>query len=260
MIQNSIQAFRMNRANKPTAQTVEKTKRSGLLARQQVADTQAQMVNATEGMRRVTNTPEYDPAAKIEEWIKEVEDIRAERMANLGEQEGLASSLRPEIRYENEFRGTVEPPEKIKADSEFTSAVANLADKYNISESEVYAVIQGESAFNPKATNKSGATGLFQIMPDTAKEIGTTTEDILNMSPAEQVAVYDKYLARWNYTGDNRLGIMQAAPAFADRGPDEVIYAKGSAAWKQNPGWRELNDGPITVKSINNYYAKKATK
>lgn len=257
MIQNSIQAFRMNRANRQTTQTTEKTKRSGLFAREQATETQAQMINAATGMQRVTETPQYNPAEKIEEWIKEVEDIRAERTSKLEEQEEL---IRPKIRYENEFRGTVEPPEKIKEDSEFTSAVSALADKYSISESEVYAVIQGESRFNPKATNKSGATGLFQFMPGTAEELGTSTEAILNMSPTEQVALYDKYLSRWNYDGKNRLGIMQAAPAYADRGPDEVIYAKDTAAWKQNPGWRELGDGPITVKSINNYYAKRAVK
>ena len=166
-------------------------------------------------------------------------------------------SVRPELRYETEFRGTYEPTGNLKDDSDFTSAVEELAQKRGITTSEVYKVIQGESGFNPKAKNKSGATGLFQFMPATAKMLGVTTSDILKMSPAQQVALYDKYLDKWNYSSSNRLGIMQAAPAFASKGPDEVVYKKGSSAWKQNPGWRELNDGPITVRSINSYYAKQ---
>ena len=168
-----------------------------------------------------------------------------------------STSPRPEPRYETEFQGTVEPTGNIADDADFREAVKALAERRGISTDEIYSVIQGESSFNPRARNRSGAAGLFQIMPESARELGVSTSEILNMSPARQVALYDRYLERWNYNSSNRLGIMQAAPAFADRSPDDVIYAKGSKAWEQNPGWRELNDGPITVRSINSYYARQ---
>ena len=173
------------------------------------------------------------------------------------EEEGLKSSLRPEPRYATEFKGTYKPSGDLASDSEFTASIEKLAKKRGISTSELYKVIQGESSFNPTARNKSGATGLFQIMPGSAKELGVSTGQILKMTPAQQVDLYDKYLGRWNYSSKNRLGIMQAAPAFANREPEAVIYSKGSKAWDQNPGWRELNDGPITVRSINSYYARQ---
>jgi hypothetical protein len=119
-------------------------------------------------------------------------------------------------------------------------------------------VIQGESGFNPTAMNEnSRATGLFQFIPSAAETLGTSVEEIRGMPPAEQVRLYEKYLDTYNYDGSNRLGIMQAAPAYADKDQDAVIYDVGSAAWEQNPGWRELNDGPITVRSINTYYARQ---
>lgn len=166
-------------------------------------------------------------------------------------------SVRPELRYETRFRGVYKPTGDLSKDTSFTSAVEALAEKHGISTSEIYKVIKGESAFNPVAQNKSGAAGLFQFMPDTAKELGTTTDAILRMSPTEQVALYDRYLEKWDYSSSNRLGIMQAAPAFANREPEAVIYGKGTAAWRQNPGWREHGNGPITVRSINSYYAKQ---
>ena len=164
---------------------------------------------------------------------------------------------RPEPRYETEFQGEFGVPGSLGDNAEFTQRIKALADRRGISESELYKVIQGESGGNSRAQNKSGATGLFQFMPDTAKELGTTTKDILSMSPSQQVDLYDKYLDRWNYSGSNRLGIMQAAPAYANSSPETVVYKKDSAAWRQNPGWRELNGGSITVRSINSYYAKQ---
>lgn len=168
-----------------------------------------------------------------------------------------SSSPRPEPRYATEFEGTYEPQGDLREDEDFINAIEELADRRGISTSELYKVIQGESGFNPRAQNASGATGLFQFMPATARELGTSIERIKEMSPREQVELYDRYLERWDYNSNNRLGIMQAAPAFANREEDAVIYARGSAAWEQNPGWRERGDGDITVRSINNYYARQ---
>lgn len=148
-------------------------------------------------------------------------------------------------------------PEVLKSDPEFEKQINRLVEKYGFSKSEIYKIIQGESSFNPRAQNKSGATGLFQLMPESAAEIGWTTEEIKDMEPAEQVKVYEQYLDRWGYSGNNSLAIMQAAPAFADASSDTVVYKKGSAAWKQNPGWRPANGGDITVGSINEYYRKQ---
>lgn len=259
-MEDTIKQFRfMREQSRDRLGTQEKTKQRMGLASRRIAETSFEMKTSAKNVRDAAQEDTYDPAKSINSWYDEVDALRKER-ANLEQSTTGALSLepRPTARYEQEFRGEVTPPADFKDDPEFTSAVSELANKYGIREAEVYAVIQGESGFNPQARNPSGATGLFQFMPSTAEELGVSTEQIMGMSPVEQVKLYDKYLQRWNYSGENRLGIMQAAPAFASKGADEVIYAKGSAAWDQNPGWRELNDGPITVRSINNYYAKRA--
>ena len=154
----------------------------------------------------------------------------------------------------------VVPPAELQNDAEFQAKLDEMVAKYpGLTRDELYEIMQGESGFNTRAVNSNtGASGLFQFMPTTARELGYTTAQIQNMTPAQQLEVYDQYLDRWNYDGSNHLGIMQAAPAYAGRSGGSVIYARGTPAWHQNPGWRPAGGGDITVDSINNYYRGQA--
>lgn len=144
---------------------------------------------------------------------------------------------------------------QLESDPEWNAAMATiLANHPGLTKDELYRIIQHESSFNTTATNASGATGLFQFMPATATGLGTSVDAIAGMTAAQQLAVYDRYLTQNNYSGGG-LGIMQAAPAYASRSADTVIYRQGSAAWVQNPGWRPANGGDITVASINAFYS-----
>lgn len=71
-----------------------------------------------------------------------------------------------------------------------------ITDKYGIPFEWVINLIKHESAntFNPTITNSIGATGLIQFMPSTAKGLGTTTEQLRNMTFKQQLAFVDKYL------------------------------------------------------------------
>ena len=100
---------------------------------------------------------------------------------------------------------------------------------------------------------KSKATGLFQFIPKTAKELGTTTSKIKNMSAKEQADLYAKYLKKYKWKPGVPLGMMQAAPSMANKPDDHIVYKKGSKAYKQNPNWVGP-DGEIRVESIKKYY------
>ena len=158
--------------------------------------------------------------------------------------------------------------QKLEDDPEFQAKLAEMEKKYpgqGFSKQKIYNTIKGESAFDTGARNKNtNASGLFQFtqpaLDDINKKFGTnhTLQSVRSSSATEQLGIYDQYLDRWNYNGSNELGIMQGAPAYANRSLSSVVYKSGSAAWKQNPGWRPTSGGDITVADMNNYYAKQA--
>lgn len=129
------------------------------------------------------------------------------------------SAQRPRSRDDG---GGLEPlrmqASELLADEAFSSKLNEMKDKYpGLTEGELFRVIKGESAFNLRAKNPSGATGLFQFIPSTAKELGVTVDQIAEMSAGEQLELYDRYLEKWGYDGSISLGAMQAAPAYATK-------------------------------------------
>lgn len=61
-------------------------------------------------------------------------------------------------------------------------------------------VMQAECGLNHQAVNPtSGASGLIQFMPSTARGLGTTVEAIRQMSPVQQLVYVEKYFE--NYKG-----------------------------------------------------------
>lgn len=167
-------------------------------------------------------------------------------------------SLRPQS-YEQVISklNNPEKAEDLKQDEAFMANLNRMKEKYpGLTENEIFKVIEGESAYNPRAKSKAGAVGLFQMMPEPLSEIGFTPDEVISMEPAEQLLVYEQYLKRWNYDGSTGLGILQAAPAYRNASPDTVIYEKGSKEWKMNKGWRSRGNGDITKRSIEAYYGR----
>lgn len=71
--------------------------------------------------------------------------------------------------------------------------IARIAHRYGVDVALVKAVIRAESEFNPYATSKKGASGLMQLMPDTAERYGV--DDLYDpRSNVEAGVRYLKYL------------------------------------------------------------------
>ncbi|MCL2740494.1 MAG: lytic transglycosylase domain-containing protein [Oscillospiraceae bacterium] len=59
-------------------------------------------------------------------------------------------------------------------DALIDDAIAEASAKHGVEQALIRAVIRQESAFNPRCISHSGAQGLMQLMPDTARWLGVT--------------------------------------------------------------------------------------
>ena len=104
--------------------------------------------------------------------------------------------------------------------------------------------------FSPSVKNKagSGATGLIQFMPSTARSLGTTTDALAKMSFKAQLEYVKKYFepmkGKLHSLDDVYLYIF--SPKGIGRPHDFVMYSSPEAAYTQNIGFDRDGKGYIT--------------
>lgn len=121
---------------------------------------------------------------------------------------------------------------------------------YGVEKEFVYAVIEAESGWNPRAISRSGAAGLMQLMPDTAATFGVTNR----FDVAENIRGAVAYLA-WLRTvcGEDRrllLASYNAGPKVVCRrglqyaSPEVTKYVRRVAHLYRRNRWETiLRDG-----------------
>lgn len=79
----------------------------------------------------------------------------------------------------------------------FIAKVKALALKLDVPADWLMFVMDFESGLNPQARNpQSTATGLIQFIESTARDLGTTTDALYQMSNVEQMHYVEKYLVQ----------------------------------------------------------------
>src|SRR5690554_6118832 len=148
--------------------------------------------------------------------------------------------------------------EYIKDDRiEFTEKVNNICTELRIEPNWLMFVMWFESRLNPQAVNPiSGATGLIQFMPSTARSLGTTTDVLKRMSNVQQLDYVLAYLRP--YKGRMKTWVDVYLAVFYPKAmgkPDFVITSDIVA--KQNKIFDLNKDLDISVKEIETALRKK---
>lgn len=87
--------------------------------------------------------------------------------------------------------------------------IREAADELKVDYALIKAVIAAESGFNPKAVSPKGATGLMQLMPDTARQHGVNPEDGTLTDARTNIFAGTRHLAFLlrMFKGDTRLAV-----------------------------------------------------
>lgn len=108
----------------------------------------------------------------------------------------------------------------------------------------------------------SGAVGLIQFMPSTAKMLGTSTEALERMTAESQLDYVEKYFkprrGKLNTLIDVYMAILY--PAAIGKPSDYALFERGSITYKQNAGFDKDKDGKISLAEISSLVMQKYQK
>lgn len=108
--------------------------------------------------------------------------------------------------------------------------------------------------FSPSVVNGagSGAVGLIQFMPATAKGLGTTTAELATMTAVKQLDYVEKYFKPYASKVHDLYDLYMTIlyPAYVGKPDDTVVFANGTKAYQQNMGFDKNKDGAITKAEV----------
>ena len=154
-------------------------------------------------------------------------------------------------------------------DPAFQAKAQQVANNLGVSLEDLIGIMNHESGLNPAIPNPyTGAVGLIQFMPNTAKSLGTSIDALKNMSAIEQLDYVEKFYkpvaGKAKDIGD--LYMYTFLPAAVGKPDDFVLGASGSgikvfginqdALYNQNKVFDADKKGYYTVGDVKRRIAK----
>lgn len=147
---------------------------------------------------------------------------------------------------------------------DFEQKVRQVSRQLKIAPEWLMAVMHAESKFDASIKNfkGSGATGLIQFMPKTAKDFNITTTQLSNMNHVQQLDYVYQYLNRQRkkykeYYSLTDLYLAILYPKALAQDFCYTLYANPSKAYQMNAGLDQDKDGNVTVQDIDKYLKRK---
>lgn len=139
-------------------------------------------------------------------------------------------------------------------DPDFNKKLQKIADKLGVAKSDLIAIMKLESGISHTIQNPdTKATGLIQFMPDTARELGTTTDKLRQMTAVEQLDYVYQYFVMRGIRPGMKLGDLYLAvfwPAGMGKPDSYVIAKRGNVVYKYNKGLDVTKDGILTAGDV----------
>lgn len=139
-----------------------------------------------------------------------------------------------------------------KVSSDFKEGVLWIEDKLGLDADNLMACMAFETGgtFSPSIKNpSSSATGLIQFMEATAKDLGTTTSALRQMTALKQLSFVYKYFARFGKDlsgwtlGDTYMAILLPSMIGKD---DDAPMRWSATAYRVNAGLDADKNGVVT--------------
>ncbi|MEO5665632.1 MAG: transglycosylase SLT domain-containing protein [Nocardioides sp.] len=131
---------------------------------------------------------------------------------------------------------------------EFLRGVEGVAQRLGTKPEYLLTAMSYESGFNPRADNpRSTAFGLIQFMRDTRADLGVTQEQLSRMTAAEQLPYVEKYFERHRGQLNSLESVYTTIFAGHPASPGEVLYERGSDAYRVNSQFDINRDGRLTA-------------
>jgi len=111
----------------------------------------------------------------------------------------------------------------------YSSLIADAARRHEVDPLLVAAVIGQESGFAPSAVSRTGAMGLMQLMPDTARSLGVRDAFDPRQNIEGGTTLLRQLLDRYNGHVDLALAAYNAGPAAVDSHGGVPPYAETQA-------------------------------
>ena len=138
----------------------------------------------------------------------------------------------------------------------FSEKVRYISQLLDIDPNWLMWVMNFESTLNPRAVNNStGATGLIQFMPSTARSLGTSTADLLQKSNVEQLDDVYAYLKPHTGRMNSMIDVYFAVffPIAMNKPSDYILQTSNLSASKiasQNAGFDLNHNGQLTRSEV----------
>ena len=190
-----------------------------------------------------SNQPAIDALQQIENAIKEI-DVSSQITPK-----DLIASANPDLnKTSKEILENVAGP--------YADIIRESAKQNKLSATLIDSVIKAESGFNASARNPSGASGLMQLMPGTARDLGVSNV----FDPAQNVEGGSKYLAQMMSAFNNDKELALAAYNWGIGNVKNALRKSGGATFADISGYAPSETRNYVSKIMSDFNSRKSNE